>query len=142
MKYITIVIVLGVIFGNIGINSSRHNREHPLIYEAQAEEPQVVLIATTTEWTQEKIKERIRATFPENPETMIRVAECESGIKNIPGRLSDDGGIFQINITHQKELARQELDRFDIEDNIKFARYLYDNGGLGHWKSSKSCWSK
>lgn len=142
MKQLIAVIVLGVIGGNIVLNSSQYNKDHPLVYEAQAEEPQEILIATTTEWTKEKIKDRIRATFPENPETMIKVAECESGIQNIPGRLSDDGGIFQINITHQKELDRQELDRYDIEDNIKFARYLYDNGGLGHWKASKSCWSK
>lgn len=136
--------MLGVIGGNIIVNSEEHNKEHPIVYEALAEEgePREILIETKVEWTEERIIEEIKNTFPEQPERMVKVARCESGIKNVPGKLSDDGGIFQINITHKEELEKQGLDRYNIADNIKFARYLYDHGGLSHWKASKECWSK
>ena len=33
------------------------------------------------------------------------------------------------------------LDRYNIDDNLTYARMLYDNGGLGPWYMSKHCWS-
>jgi len=139
MKQLIAVIVLGIVGGSI-FDFKTEETPHIIEY-AQAEEvAEVVLIETKIEWTEERIKEEIRNTFPEEPERMIKVAQCESGLRNVPGQLSDDGGIFQINIVHKNELAKQGLDRFVIEDNIKFARYLYDNGGLAHWKASKYCW--
>lgn len=134
--------MLGVIGGNIIVNAEQFNKAHPIEYAQAQKPPQEILIETKIEWTEERIIEEIKKTFPEQPERMVKVARCESGIKNVPGQLSDDGGIFQINITHKEVLEEQGLDRFDIGDNIKFARYLYDHGGLSHWKASKDCWSK
>jgi hypothetical protein len=105
---------------------------------AQAKEaPTVVLI----EIKEKTVEEKIRETFPEAPDLMVKVATCESGMKNVPGLLSDDGGIFQINQVHLERLKALGLDRFNIDDNIMFARMLYDERGLTPWNNSKYCWN-
>lgn len=80
----------------------------------------------------------IRKTFPEDPHTAVAVAECESGLKptaynpkNNDG--STDGGLFQINSTHDKRLGELGLNKYDPEDATKFARILYDERGWSPW---------
>lgn len=81
----------------------------------------------------------IRSTFPEDPHTAIAVAKCESGLNpnaynptNRDG--STDGGLWQINSTHDQTLDSMGLNKWDPEDATKFARYLYDSsGGWNDW---------
>ena len=122
-----VVLIAGFFGGNVLVE--------PIEY-VQAEEPIKV------EWTADKIKEEIREVFPENPEQMIAIAKCESGLKataiNTKNKnKTTDGGIFQINSTH-----KTDIDKFDPKQNIAFARKLYDERGVKPWSASKHCWSK
>lgn len=80
----------------------------------------------------------IRSTFPEDPQTAIAVATCESGLKptahnptNRDG--STDGGLWQINSVHDETLKQMGLDKYNPEDATKFARMLYDKNGFNDW---------
>lgn len=84
------------------------------------------------------MKALIRKTFPEDAQRAMAVAECESGLKptaynpnNANG--STDGGLFQLNSTHDKRLKELGLDKWDAEDNATFARILYDESGWRPW---------
>lgn len=83
--------------------------------------------------TPETIKELIEKEFGVG-HVMVRVAMCESGLKHLTkeGTVlkshygTDDLGVFQINGVHKETLQKLGLDRTKIEDNIKFAKYLYE----------------
>jgi len=83
----------------------------------------------------------IRQAFPEDPHTAVAVANCESGLnpkaynpKNTNG--STDGGLWQINSTHDRRLDQLGLDKFNPEDATEFARILYEESGWQPWV----CW--
>lgn len=88
------------------------------------------------------VVQRILETFPEAP-IMVVVARCESGLDPTADRESRgvDVGLFQINQVHLPTLNRMGLDRWDLEDNLTYARMLYDNAGLRDWYMSEHCWS-
>ena len=76
--------------------------------------------------------------FPEDPQTALAVANCESGLNG--GAYNDknyndsvDRGIFQLNSTHDTRLSELGLDPWNVEDNITFARMLYDESGWQPW---------
>ena len=76
--------------------------------------------------------------FPEDSTTALAVAACESGFradayndKNYNDTV--DRGIFQINSTHDTRLKELGLDPWNAEDNIKFARMLYEESGWRPW---------
>jgi len=111
--------------------------------EIEVEEAKTVLIEEKIDWTPERVKQEIRKVFPENAETMIRVAQCESGLLPAAKGPTNDHGIFQLHMpSHRKEIEKQGIDVTDPAENIQFARYLYDHGGLGHWKASRKCWQR
>lgn len=85
-----------------------------------------------------KIKRLIKKAFPEDPEVAIAVATCESGLKahaynptNTNG--STDGGLWQLNSVHDKELSRLGLDKFNPVDATEFARILYERNEWNDW---------
>jgi len=90
----------------------------------------------------EHIAEEILEVFPEAP-IMLAVAKCESGFKPLADRdnRNVDVGLFQINQVHLDRLNELGLDRRDLQDNLTYARMLYDERGLGHWYMSEHCWS-
>lgn len=54
-----------------------------------------------------------------------------------------DRGVMQINILYHQEKADElGLNLNSIDDNVAFARYLYEKYGSKPWKSSSACWSK
>ena len=118
MKRLAIVVIagtlLGILLGYEPIVRAEKNINN-------IEEIQEVKIETD----KEKIVRLINETFPDAP-IMMKVAKCESEFKNIEGLLSDDAGPFQINQVHKETLKKLGLNRFVIEDNIKFARILYN----------------
>ena len=85
------------------------------------------------------IKAHIRSVFPEDSQTAIAIAHCESGLKpnaynpsNNDG--STDGGLWQINSVHDKRLQQLGLDKYNPEDATAYARILYDErGGWEDW---------
>lgn len=83
------------------------------------------------------IEQKIRDTFPEDPDTAVRIAKCESSMnpkainrKNKNG--SVDYGLFQINSVH----GYTENYLMDIDNNLRIARELYDRQGWRPWVCS------
>lgn len=77
------------------------------------------------------------------------ICRCESGLRQTDeeGKLiiseTSDHGVCQINLpAHQDKLKEMNLDPDKLEDNIVFAKYLYDKNGTRDWEYSRSCWSK
>lgn len=93
------------------------------------------LVAMEEEETPLSIEDKIRETFPEEPETAIAVAMCESRMDN--SRIGDTHlpepsyGIFQINRHYNPKYSVEELST--VEGNIKSAREIYDKGGWNRW---------
>lgn len=125
------------------------------MYEAQAEgvvapEPEIVMIEVEIEWTRERIIKEIVETFPESHDTAIAIALCESGLRadvqsghTWQGERERSFGIFQIHSDSWHATAMRlgyEDYRTDPGDNIKMARYIYDNAGK-RW-SDWSCYTK
>lgn len=109
-----------------------------IVYAKDPEPVQVI-----QEWTEERIVEEIRRIFPEQPETMIRIARCESGLDYDVISKTNDRGLMQINMqAHGKELERLGVDPLTVEGNLSFARKLYDERGTQPWYMSKHCWNK
>lgn len=82
---------------------------------------------------------------------MTKIAKCESryrhfnkagevlrGEKNVYDR-----GVMQINLLyHGKTAGELGLDLHNIDDNVAYARALYEKQGTKPWNSSSACWSK
>ena len=89
---------------------------------------------------QSSVKRQILAYFKDVPE-MIKIAGCESGFRqfdddgNVVVSPTNDFGLFQINFETWNEKAKElKLDyKNKIEDNMKMARYIYENSGLNSW---------
>lgn len=94
------------------------------------------------------VEDLIRQTFPENPDVMVRIADCESNMMQFSqtGTVlvskTSDVGMFQINQVHWDNAKRLNIDIYTLEGNLQYARYLYDRNGTGDWYMSKSCWNK
>lgn len=97
------------------------------------------MIEVKVDWTRERIEEEIRNTFPEAPNTAVAIAKCESGLKAdiqshhvLNGEREQSFGVFQVHSPSWHRLAMKlgyEDYRTDPGDNIKMARYIYDNAG-------------
>lgn len=114
-------------------------KQQTIVY-AQEIEPKVVLIEVESE--EMKNERLVRAEFEQDAPIMIEIARCESGFKNIKGKLSDDFGPLQINYVHLERLEELGLDREKVEDSIAYARMLYNESGTTPWNNSKGCWGK
>jgi len=142
MKQVFVLVMIGIIGGNILTNSAEYSKEHPLVYTAEAQviEPRTILIEIIPE--EKTIEEKIKEAFPEDEITALRIAQCESGLNplahnNRNKNGSTDGGLYQINSVHDKRLNELGLDKYDIEDNIAFARRLYEENGWKPWVCHK-----
>lgn len=79
------------------------------------------------------IEEKIRATFPESPDRAVAIAKCESGLNPKAVSPTHDSGLMQLNDVHDTRLKELGLDKFDVDDNLTFARILYDERGWKPW---------
>ncbi len=125
-----------------------HRAEAATTTEEMQPEPREVRIKIN--YSKEGIEKLIRDTFPEDPETAVKIARCESGLKaDIQSRhvlhygpeLSF--GVFQIHAPDwHKTALRLGYDEYktDPADNIAMARYIYDNAGKT-WRDW-SCYTK
>ncbi len=82
---------------------------------------------------------------------LAEIGRCESQNRQynskgdvLKGRKNTyDRGVMQINVLyHQKKAEEMGLNLHDIDDNVAFARYLYEKFGTKPWMSSSACWSK
>jgi len=120
----------------------------PIIALERVEAPKVEATKTDEE---EKIKSLITKVFGDEAPTMIKVAECESSLRQhdnnglvLRGIVDKkDSGVFQINLRyHLEEAEALGLDIDKLEHNIIYAKLLYEKYGLQPWKASKPCWNK
>ena len=80
------------------------------------------------------IEDKIRQTFPEEPEVMVAIAKAESKLNpHVVNRANTDGsvdvGIFQVNSIHgyDEEFLKNE------DNNLKVARQIYEKQGKNAW---------
>lgn len=125
-----------------------HHAEAATTTEEVKPEPQKVRIKVN--YSKEGIERLIRETFPEDPETAVKIAKCESGLDvDIQSRhqlsygQERSFGVFQIHApdwhTTAVRLGYEEY-KTDAADNIAMARYIYDNAGK-RWRDW-SCYTK
>ncbi len=101
--------------------------------EAKEIEPERKVVQIEVVYTQERIIEKIRETFPEDPDRAVAIAKCESGFNPKAVSPTNDHGLMQIN----KTVHTVEGDIYDVETNLKFARKLYDERGWQPWVCNK-----
>ncbi|OHA89838.1 MAG: hypothetical protein A2832_00930 [Candidatus Zambryskibacteria bacterium RIFCSPHIGHO2_01_FULL_44_22b] len=98
----------------------------------------------------ENVEKFLKDYFADIP-LLAKIAECEStnrqynskGVVLRGKKNTYDRGVMQINILyHQEKAEEMELDLHDIDDNVAFARHLYEKFGAKPWMSSSACWSK
>lgn len=80
--------------------------------------------------TPKTIEQKIRATFPEEPDTALAVFKCESGLREKALNTANkngswDAGIAQINSVH----GVSQTMLLDLEVNLAVARVVYERSG-------------
>lgn len=92
----------------------------------------------------------VRKYFSDIP-VLIQVARCESTFRHtledgsvLKGKVdSRDTGVMQINTYyHAAEAAKLGLDLTVLEDNMAYARNLYERQGTQPWSASAPCWAR
>ena len=82
---------------------------------------------------------------------LTKIAKCESHYRhlNLNGDVLEgeeniyDRGVMQINVLYHAEFAEKlGLNIHDLDDNVAYARYLYEREGAKPWMSSSACWAK
>lgn len=112
--------------------------------------PELIETALAAEVTEDKneVETLVRAYFQDAP-VMISVARCESHFRHeladgtiLKGKVDGaDTGVMQINRRfHEKRAQSLGLDLFDLEDNLAYARILYEEQGTKPWNASAPCW--
>ncbi len=93
---------------------------------------------------------KVRSYFEDIP-VMIQIAKCESGFRHtladgsvLTGVVdSADTGVMQINKRYHNEKATtMGLNLNDINQNMAYARHLYETQGTRPWNASAYCWNK
>lgn len=80
---------------------------------------------------------------------LSNISFCESGHSQYDANghplwsPTRDVGAFQINEGNIPLAVKLGYDVVtSTRDNVEFAIYLYQHGGVQHWKSSQACWGK
>jgi hypothetical protein len=115
----------------------------PLPKEVKAEDYQPITDS-------KNIEKFVNDYFADIP-LMARIAKCESRFRHLNSngnvlrgeKNTYDRGVMQINILyHAKDAEKLGLDVHDLDDNVAFARHLYEKQGAKPWMSSSACWAK
>lgn len=97
------------------------------------------------------VEAKVRVYFKDTP-ILVEVARCESqfihinpntGLVNRGIVNPKDVGVMQINeYYHNAEATRMGLNLSDFDDNLAYAKYLYEHEGTRPWNASRACWQK
>ena len=81
------------------------------------------------------IEEKIVKTFPEQPELMLAIANCESGFNQDAVSHTRDFGTMQVNEKVWDPTANEMgLDyKNNEDDNLEMARHIYEVQGVTAW---------
>src|SRR5690606_29289590 len=80
---------------------------------------------------------------------LAKIAKCESRYRQYDSKGDvlkgeqnrSDRGVMQINLYyHGDTAAKLGLDVHNIDDNVAYARHLYEKQGSKPWNSSSKCW--
>lgn len=88
----------------------------------------------------QEVIEIIRKYFPENTSIATAIAKAESGLN--PEALGDtntkypSAGIFQIRLLPNRGITKEQM--FQVEENVKYARKLYESSGWNPWSVWKN----
>lgn len=103
----------------------------------------------TTVGSQASTEGAVRRYFSDIP-IMAEIARCESTFRHINPQTgavlrgfvnASDVGVMQINTYYHGSTAeRLGLDLMKLEDNMAYARYLYEREGTRPWNASRPCW--
>ncbi|MDP3661465.1 MAG: hypothetical protein Q8R17_01255 [bacterium] len=93
------------------------------------------------------LEQYVRDYFADNP-VLSEIAKCESRFRHFDrnGVLRgdydrNDVGVMQINERYHAERAQKlGFDIKTLEDNLSYAKWLYEKEGLKPWASSGKCW--
>ncbi len=98
----------------------------------------------------ENVEKFVEDYFADMP-IMTKIAKCESQNRHfdksghvLRGEVTPlDRGVMQINLHYHEAAAKKMgLDLHNIDDNVAYARFLYEKYGAKPWMSSSACWSK
>lgn len=113
-------------------------------------EPEPAIVLLEVVYTQEDIIRKIKEVFPEDPETAVKIARCESGLRievqsghTLSYGREQSFGLFQVHAPHWEKTAKQlgyEDYRTNLDHNLSLARYIYDSAGK-KW-TPWSCFTK
>jgi hypothetical protein len=115
----------------------------PLIHEVRSEDYEPI--------TDPKNVERFLKDYFSDIPLLAKIGACESHNRQYDShgnvlrgeKTPLDRGVMQINLGyHQDTMEKMGLDVNSIDDNVAFARYLYEKFGAKPWASSQACWSK
>jgi hypothetical protein len=127
------------------LQESTYSPEVEQVNTATTTQPAEETASTTSPivYTQEMVIEKIKEKFHDAP-VMVYVAKCESewNVSADREHLGVDVGVFQINQVHNQWFIDNNKTRWNIDDNLEYARLLFDRNGLRDWYMSKDCWSK
>jgi len=137
-------VATAITFPTVAIEISTDVRIHTVeAYEQVAEVEAPIELALGS------MEDKVRAYFKDIP-VMAEIARCESHFTHIDpitgkvnrGRVNrEDVGVMQINeYYHSASAEKMGLDIFIFEDNMAYARHLYEQQGTSPWKASQSCW--
>jgi len=96
------------------------------------------------------VEKFLKDYFADTP-ILAKIAYCESRNRHftkngdvLQGRKNTfDRGVMQVNLLyHEAAAEKMGLDLHDLDDNVAYARYLYQMQGAKPWMSSSACWSK
>jgi len=82
---------------------------------------------------------------------LAEIAKCESRFRHLNSngdilkgeKNRYDRGVMQINILYHAETAEKlGLNVQNLDDNVAYARYLYEKQGAKPWMSSSACWAR
>ena len=98
----------------------------------------------------EKVESLVRTYFKDIP-IMVSIAKCESAFTHtlpdgsvVTGRVdSADTGVMQINLRYHEVRAKaMGYNLHNLQDNLAYARKLYEEQGTKPWDSSAPCWQR
>lgn len=117
-------------------------KEKSIIQTTQAK-TEISILPPATETIEQMIR-RIAAEYKVDPDLAVRVAKCESGLKQDAKRINKDGsidrGLYQWNSKWHPEIT-DEMAYNPIIATRKFCEAVLA-GNLKWWNASKNCWNK
>ena len=89
----------------------------------------------------EQWRNLVAAYFPaDQVDHALRVMQCESGGNPNAYNPSGASGLMQVLASWADNFGLTPAQLFDPATNLQVARYLWDDGGWGHWNASRGCW--